>query len=71
MAPDLAVGARADLDQTLDNRRANLRWATNKQNSGNRTLRARIPTCDAIVRQLMADALAAGEMRQLEEIPFF
>ncbi|WP_041748340.1 HNH endonuclease [Bradyrhizobium cosmicum] len=56
--------------QTLDNRRANLRWATNKENSGNRTLRAKIPTLEQIVQRLMADALAAGECHQLEDIPF-
>jgi hypothetical protein len=53
--------------QTLDNRRANLRWVTNKQNSNNRTLRARIPALEEIVSGLLA-SLPARE--PLEEIPF-
>lgn len=50
--------------QTLDNRRANLRWATNRQNSGNRTPRANIPELEALARELVASLPAQ------EEIPF-
>ncbi|MGY4288859.1 hypothetical protein ACVWXO_008079 [Bradyrhizobium sp. LM2.7] len=53
--------------QTLDNRRANLRWFTNQQNSANRTLRVRIPSLDEIVRSLLASLPAQPS---LEEIPF-
>jgi HNH endonuclease len=38
----------------LDNRRANLRWATHKQNAANRFARADIPSLDSIVLQLVA-----------------
>lgn len=51
--------------QTLDNRRANLRWATNRQNAGNRTPRDRIPSIEAIVAELLAGAEA-----ELADIPF-
>jgi hypothetical protein len=40
--------------QTLDNRRANLRWATSLQNAGNRTPRHAIPSLDSIVLELLA-----------------
>lgn len=53
--------------QTLDNRRVNLRWATNKENSNNRTLRIKIPRLDDIVRDLLASLPARP---QLEDIPF-
>ncbi|WP_316178063.1 MULTISPECIES: HNH endonuclease [unclassified Bradyrhizobium] len=53
--------------QTLDNRRANLRWATHKQNCSNRFRRDEIPPLDGIVRDLVA---ALGPVRQLEEVPF-
>jgi hypothetical protein len=53
--------------QTLDNRRANLRWATHKQNCRNRTPRDQIPSLDAIVLQLVA---ALGPRPELAEVPF-
>jgi hypothetical protein len=54
--------------QTLDNRRANRRWSTQCDNTINRRVRGTAPGLDAIVRKLMADALAASP--QLEEMPF-
>lgn len=54
--------------QTLDNRRANLRWATKRENIANRRARGTAPSLEAIVREIMAEALAAA--RPLEEIPF-
>lgn len=54
--------------QTLDNRRCNLRWATKRDNATSRRTRGTAPTLDAIVRKIMADALAAAP--QLEEMPF-
>lgn len=51
--------------QTLDNRRANLRWVTNRQNAGNRTPRHKIPSLEAIVAELMRT-----EMPALADIPF-
>lgn len=56
--------------QTLDNRRANLRWATNAQNSANRRERSQILSLDVIVQQLMQDALRGALKPQLEEIPW-
>jgi hypothetical protein len=53
--------------QTLDNRRANLRWATNKQNSRNRFRRADIPSLDAIVHDLLA---TLGPRPEIVEVPF-
>lgn len=53
--------------QSLDNRRANLRWLTPKQNSANRRARADIPSLTEILRELMAASPAA---RTLEDIPF-
>jgi hypothetical protein len=41
--------------QTLDNRRANLRWATKQQNNRNRRPRGTAPSLDAIVLQLVAE----------------
>ncbi|BCA04059.1 HNH endonuclease [Bradyrhizobium diazoefficiens] len=54
--------------QTLDNRRCNLRWATKRDNAICRRTRGTAPTLDAIVRQIVADALQGA--RQLEDIPF-
>lgn len=53
--------------QTLDNRRANLRWATKQQNNLNRRARGTAPSLDAIVLQLMAEL---GPLPQTQEIPF-
>jgi hypothetical protein len=53
--------------QTLDNRRANLRWATHKQNCSNRTPRDRIPSLDSIVLQLAA---ALGARPERAGVPF-
>lgn len=52
----------------LDNRRANLRWATAKQNAGNRHQRSFIPSLDLILRRLLA-SLPAVE-REMADIPF-
>ncbi|WP_262048636.1 HNH endonuclease [Bradyrhizobium sp. Bra78] len=54
--------------QTLDNRRCNLRWATKRDNAISRRTRGTAPTLEAILRQIMADALEGS--RQLEDIPF-
>lgn len=51
----------------LDNRRANLRWATPKQNRANIIGRDNIPSLEAIVLELM-QAYAAGQAMQ--ELPF-
>jgi HNH endonuclease len=53
--------------QTFDNRRANLRWATNRQNAGNRTPRHAIPSLDSIVLELLATHCP---QLQPAEIPF-
>jgi len=53
--------------QTLDNRRANLRWASARQNAGNRTPRAAIPSLDSIVLQLLAQL---GPRPEIAEVPF-
>lgn len=53
--------------QTLDNRRDNLDWVTNRQNAGNRRPRGQIPSLDSIVRQLIAEL---GTLPQLAEVPF-
>ncbi len=53
--------------QTLDNRVANLRWATKQQNNVNRRLRGTAPTLDSIVLQLMAEL---GPRPEVSEVPF-
>jgi len=53
----------------LDNRRANLRWATPRQNAGNRQVRAFIPSLDQILRQLLA-SLPEHSAAGLAEFPF-
>jgi hypothetical protein len=52
--------------QTLDNRRANLRWLTPEENRANIHPRAQIPSLELIVRQLMNRPEACA----LEEVPF-
>jgi hypothetical protein len=51
----------------LDNRRANLRWATRKQNAANRFKRSDIPSLDTIVLQLLAEL---GPRPELAQVPF-
>ncbi|MBR1206984.1 MULTISPECIES: HNH endonuclease [unclassified Bradyrhizobium] len=53
--------------QTLDNRRANLRWATKQENAANRRRRGSAPALEDIVRGLVA---ALPSRPQLAEIPF-
>ncbi|GIQ73213.1 HNH endonuclease [Bradyrhizobium sp. RD5-C2] len=53
--------------QTLDNRRANLRWATKQENAANRRRRGSAPSLEDIVRELVVSLPAQP---QLEEIPF-
>lgn len=53
--------------QTLDNRRANLRWATKPENRHNRRARGTAPSLDAIVQQLLAEL---GPPDQSQEVPF-
>jgi hypothetical protein len=52
--------------QTLDNRRANLRWLTPEGNRANVHARERIPSLELIVRQLLNTPAA----RQLDDVPF-
>lgn len=52
--------------QTLDNRRANLRWLTPEENRANTHLRERIPSLELIVMRL----LNTPEARELEDMPF-
>lgn len=40
--------------QSLDNRRANLRWLTPRENTANRIERSKIPTLERIARRLLA-----------------
>jgi HNH endonuclease len=51
--------------QSLDNRKANLRWATQKENRANTTKREKIPSLDKIVAGLIAARPAV-----LEDVPF-
>ncbi|WP_316234629.1 HNH endonuclease [Bradyrhizobium sp. SZCCHNR1020] len=51
----------------LDNRRANLRWVTAKQNAANRFVRSAIPSIDDILRELLA---TLPEPRELMDVPF-
>lgn len=53
--------------QSLDNRRDNLSWVTNRQNAANRRPRAKIPSLDSIVRQLVA---GLGALPESPEVPF-
>jgi hypothetical protein len=50
--------------QSLDNRRANLRWLTLAENRRHRIPRDRIPSLEAIVAQLLAD------LGEREDVPF-
>lgn len=52
--------------QTLDNRRANIGWATKQQNAANRRARGRAPSLEAIVLQLMTE----HGFSQPQEVPF-
>jgi hypothetical protein len=52
--------------QTLDNRRANLSWATKQQNAINRRRGGTAPSLDSIVLQLMAQ----HGFSQPQEVPF-
>jgi len=54
--------------QSLDNRRANLRWATPQQNRANHKARHEIPSLESILAKLMREA--AADARQLADIPF-
>ncbi|WP_257164651.1 HNH endonuclease [Bradyrhizobium sp. SRS-191] len=53
----------------LDNRRANLRWATPRQNAANRQVRAFVPSLDDILHRLLA-SLPEHAAPGLAEIPF-
>ncbi|OKO73607.1 HNH endonuclease [Bradyrhizobium sp. NAS96.2] len=53
--------------QTLDNRRANLRWSTKLQNARNRRPRGSAPALEDIIRSLVA---SLGPRPQPEDIPF-
>lgn len=53
--------------QTLDNRRANLRWSTKLANARNRRPRGSAPSLDDIVSELLA---GLGPRPAIEGIPF-
>jgi hypothetical protein len=53
--------------QTLDNRRANRRWSTKRDNNINRRGRGEAPSLEGILEHLLAELPSA---HQLEEIPF-
>lgn len=53
--------------QTLDNRRANLRWSTTRDNVMNRRARGTAPSLDSIVLELLA---SLGPPLKLSEVPF-
>lgn len=55
---------------SLDNRRANLRWATLSENRNNRIPRNQVPTLADIVAQIAHAAGAQLAGRALEDIPF-
>jgi hypothetical protein len=54
--------------QTLDNRKANRRWLTQRDNIIHRRTRGEAPTLESIVAKLLAEFRASQP--QLEEIPF-
>lgn len=56
--------------QSLDNRKANLRWLTEAQNRANRVGLERCPSLDSIVARLLATAHQATPARALEAIPY-
>ncbi|MBN8987449.1 MAG: HNH endonuclease [Rhizobiales bacterium] len=53
--------------QTLDNRRANLRWSTKLANARNRRPQGSAPSLDAIVLELLA---TLGPRPEIQEVPF-
>ncbi len=53
--------------QTLDNRRDNLTWVTNRQNSANRRPRAQIPSVASVALELLT---ALGVSVQSSGVPF-
>ena len=55
--------------QSLDNRRANLRWLMPDENRLHRTRRENIPSLDQLVQSLIENALAGAD-RALAGIPF-
>ena len=69
--PIVEQDARRPVDhanrQTLDNRRANLRWSDHVRNRRNSGARGTAPTLDAIVLQLLAEL---GPRPEIQEVPF-